>query len=214
LGPFVDPAKAGAVVTGELGLAISHGAQPPFAVRGEMPPAGCSGSPRRSRRNHERDPGRAAGRPIMARWFRHRVSPTTAARLQRCPAITLELHWFPSPCHWVGAAGCVTGFSDTSTTLSGRPPRAMRSRAERFPAAVTVGIWSACFLAPLVAGESRLLDCLVLTIDASDVAPEPTNAGSWMTSGLWIEGVVRPGSYASSTSRSSRTLPSGRRPAF
>jgi hypothetical protein len=76
----------------------------------------------------------------MARWLRQRVSPTTATRLQRCPAITLQLHRGFSPSLCFGSGGRLTGFSDTSTTSPGRRPWAIRSLAERVLVAELVGI--------------------------------------------------------------------------
>src|SRR5690242_3350224 len=107
----------------------------------------------------------------MARWFRQRVSPTTAERPQRCPAITLEPHWLPSPCHWLGSASCVNDSFGVSTMSRGRRPWARRRRLESVPVVVlgigTPASWHSCRH-----GRVPVLDCLLFSIGCCDVREE------------------------------------------
>jgi hypothetical protein len=145
-------------------------------------------SPRVAGRRLEGEVGGANGVPIMARWLRQRVSPTTATRLQRCPAITLQLHRGFSPSQCFGSGSGLAGFSDTSTTSPGRPPWAIRSLAERVPVAEIVGIGTPLPGLPVVPRESRHWIAYFSVSAVLAFGVSMTNAGSWLASGLWTEG--------------------------
>lgn len=121
-------------------------------------------SPRPRSHPHERAFDRAAGVPIMARWFRQRVSPATAPRPQRCPAITLQLQPVGSPRWRFVSARVMTGGAVSTTASSFGPPRAKRSLAERVPCAV-LGIGVLLPGDSAGAGESRSGSAFVLSID-------------------------------------------------
>jgi hypothetical protein len=146
--------------------------------------------PRVAGRRLEGEVGGANGVPIMARWLRQRVSPTTATRVHRCPAITLQLHRGVSPSQCFGLASGLAAFCDPSTTSPGRRPWARRSLAERVLVAEIVGIGTPLPGAPVVSRESRYWIAFFSVSAVLAFGVSMTNAGSWAASGLWTEGAI------------------------